>query len=76
MTNNVSLQDGGHQLHCASKGVLHLESVKKVNKHWKLKVVQEKESVMGDRSIYRKISPLRSLFGTTWHSLVVPDSDL
>ena len=71
MMNDISFQDGGHQLDCVLKRVLHLKSMEKINKHWKLKGLQEKNLslVFG---AYRKIHPLESLPGITRQSLVMP----
>ena len=56
LTNDVNFLDGRRQLHSVSKGVLHLKSMKKINKHWKLKGMQEKGYIM-DVLGYRKLHP-------------------
>ena len=44
-------QSSRWQLHCLSKGVLRLNPLKKINKHWKLKGMQVKDPIMGIRCV-------------------------
>ena len=55
--NDQDFQYGKRQRHSISEEILHLKSVKEINKHWKLlKDVQEK-NLSCVFSVYRKICP-------------------
>ena len=70
VTNGINFQDGGRWLYCVWREVMHLKIKIKINKHWQLNGVQEKEWMIGVWCVLKIPS-----FGiTAWQNLLIPDS--